>query len=244
MDVGRGGELNERERSRTGRIVAAALLALLLIGGGYLFARFQDRQEQAEVATTELDSIVTALRENRNRLEVRRLSGTVTTRREVTGGIGEILNGEMVVRQPWAVTYFVDMGQLSLDDYGWDPATRTLTVRAPEASPDAPNIDEARQVVAYEGAIITRDMQTELRQAVAIGARQQARAEANKPNNLLSANEAAKRAIAANLRAPLAAAGVSEINIVVRSPTEGRRSSEQWDMSPSIADVLSGRAGE
>lgn len=244
MDIGRGGEVNRQNKGRAGRIVFAAMLALLLIGGGYWLARYQDQREQEVVASTELDSIVTALRENRNRLEVRRLSGTVTTRREVKGGLGDILTGEMTVRQPWSVTYFVDMGRLTLEDYGWDPATRTLTVRAPPATPETPNIDEARQVVAYQGPIITRTMQNELRQGVAIGARQQARAEANKADNLLAANEAAKEAIAANLRAPLAAAGVGQVNIVVRSPADGRRSSEQWDISPSIADVLASRTGE
>ena len=229
-------------RSGTGRILGVILLIIVLVGAGYLLARYQDRQEQQEVATSSLDTIVTALRENRNRLEVRRLSGTVTTKREVRGGIGDILTGEMTVRQPWSVTYFVDMSRLSLDDYGWDEGSRTLTVRAPAATPDVPNIDEARQVVAYDGPLITRTMQTELRQGVAIGARQQARAEANRPDNLLAANDAAKEAIARNLRAPLAAAGLGEIKIVVRSPVEGRRSGEQWDISPSIADVLAGRA--
>jgi hypothetical protein len=230
------------ERSGAGRIIGIILLIAMLVGAGYLLARYQDRQEQQEVATSSFDTIVTALRENRNRLEVRRLSGTVTTRREVKGGIGDVLTGEMTVRQPWSVTYFVDMSRLSLDDYGWDEARRTLTVRAPAATPDVPNIDEARQVVAYDGPLITRTMQTELRQGVAIGARQQARAEANRPENLLAANDAAKEAIARNLRAPLAAAGLDNVKIVVRSPVEGRRSGEQWDISPSIADVLAGRA--
>lgn len=230
------------KRRGIGRIIGVILLIAVLIGAGYLLARYQDRREQEEVARSELDAIAVALRENRNRLEVRRLSGTVTTTREVRGGPANILRGEMTVRQPWSVTYFADLGKLSLDDYRWDERTRTLTVRAPAATPDAPNIDESRQVVAYEGPLITRTMQTQLRAGVATGARQQAAAEANKPENLLAANEAAKEAIARNLRAPLAAAGLEDVTIVVRSPVDGRQDGEQWDVSPSIADVLSGRA--
>ena len=80
----------------------------LLIGTGWLLARWQDRQEQKEVADTTLDTLVVALRENRNRLEVHRLSGTVTTKQRnlccavniVTAGppsSGPIRNGNVKV---------------------------------------------------------------------------------------------------------------------------------------------------
>jgi hypothetical protein len=227
------------------RSLVWGLLAIAaLIGIGYFLARYQDRQVQQQVEESDLDKLVVALRENRNRLEVYRLSGTVTTKRETRGGIGNILQGEMRVRQPWSVAYFVNMGDLSLDDYVWDERTRTLLVRAPSASPDVPNIDESRQVVAYNGPLITRDMQTQLREGVAIGARQQAAAEAAKPANMAAAARAAREAIARNLEGPLAAAGLGNVTIVARAPAEGRRGSdERWDVSRSIADVLTERSG-
>lgn len=223
------------------RAATIILLAVLLIGGGFLLARYLDHREQQEVAQSELDNLVVALRENRNRLEVRRLSGTVTTKRAVNGGPAGLLRGEMTVRQPWAVTYFTDLGRLSLDDYVWDERTRTLIVRAPPVTADPPNIDESRQVVAYRGPFITRGMQTQLRAGVANGARQQAAAEAAKPENLLAAQEAARRAIAQNLKAPLAAAGIDDVKVVVRSSAEPGGNNEQWDVSRSIADVLAER---
>ncbi|WP_294172368.1 hypothetical protein [uncultured Sphingomonas sp.] len=220
------------------------LLAIAaLIGLGYYLARHQDRQVQQQVEESDLDRLVVALRENRNRLQVYRLSGTVTTKRETRGGIGDILQGEMAVRQPWSVAYFVNMGDLGLDDYVWDERTRTLLVRAPGATPETPNIDESRQVVAYDGPLITRDMQTKLRQGVAIGARQQAAAEAAKPENLAAATRAGREAIARNLQAPLQAAGLGNVTVVVRAPTDGQpRDGERWDVSRSIADVLEERA--
>jgi hypothetical protein len=104
-----------------------------------------------------------------------------------------------------------------------------------------PNIDESRQVVAYRGPLITRDMQTRLRGGVAIGARQQAASEAAKPDNVAAADEAARKAIARNLQAPLRAAGLGDVTVEVRG--RDRRGSEQWDASRSIADVLAERAG-
>lgn len=233
---------------RTGLSLRALIWGVLaiaaLIGLGYYFARHEDRQVQQEVEESDLDKLVVALRENRNRLEVYRLSGQVTTKRETRGGIGDLLKGEMTVRQPWAVSYFVNMGDLGLDDYVWDERTRTLLVRAPAVRPETPNIDESRQVVAYDGPLITRDMQTELRQGVAIGARQQAEAEAAKAENLAAATRAAREAIARNLQAPLRAAGLGDVNVVVRAPTDGRPGSgERWDVSRSVAEVLEERAG-
>jgi len=224
-------------------LVKTLFAAAVLIGAGYLLARYLDREEQREVATSDIDRLVVALRENRNRLEVYRLSGTVTTKRGTSGGIGDILRGEMTVKQPWSVSYFVNMGEVGLDDYVWDERTRTLLVRAPAVGPDTPNIDESRQVVAYRGPLITRDMQTRLRQGVAIGARQQAATEANKPENVAAAREAARKAVARNLQAPLQAAGLGEVTVVVQAPTDGQRNGERWDVSRSIADVLAERAG-
>lgn len=232
---------------RTGlslRSLLGGLLAIaVLIGLGYYLARYQDRQEQQEVEESDVDRLVVALRENRNRLQVYRLSGTVTTNRETRGGIGDILKGELTVRQPWSVAYFVDMAELGLDDYVWDERTRTLLVRAPAVAPETPNIDESRQVVAYDGPLITRDMQTQLRAGVARGARQQAAAEAARAENVAAATRAAQEAIARNLQAPLRAAGLGDVSVVVRAPTDGQqRGGERWDVSRSIAEVLEDRA--
>jgi hypothetical protein len=231
-------------RSNPLKLLLVGLLAVaLLIGIGYLLARHEDRQEQREVERSSIDQLVVALRENRNRLEVHRLSGTVTTNREVRGGPADILKGELTVRQPWSVSYFVNMAELGLDDYAWDERTRTLTVRAPLVRPDPPNIDESRQIVAQDGFIITRDMQNQLRQGVARGARGQAATEANKAENVAAATEAAREAIARNLRQPLAAAGLTNVRIVVRGTTEGARDGERWDVSRSIEEVLRERQG-
>jgi hypothetical protein len=228
--------------TRTARRFLLALLAvLLLLGAGYFIARYQDRQERQEVASSNIDSLVVALRENRNRLEVHRLSGTVTTNREARGGPAGILKGELTVRQPWSVAYFADMAELGLDDYIWDERRRTLTVRAPDVRPDAPNIDGSRQVTAAEGIIITRSMQDSLRQDIARGARQQAVAEASRPENLAAANKAAREAIARNLQAPLAAAGLRDVTVLVRMPSDGTSDGERWDVSRSIAEVLADR---
>lgn len=229
--------------AQLGGTVKMLLIIAVLIGAGYLLARYVDRREQQEVEQSSIDKLVVALRENRNRLQVYRLSGTVTTKRETRGGPVDILEGELTIRQPWSVAYFADMSTLGLDDYIWDERTRTLNVRAPAVAPEPPNIDESRQVVAYDGPLITRDMQTRLRRDVARGARAQAMQEAAKPENMAAATEAARKALARNLEIPLRAAGLGDVSIEVRTPTDGSPNRERWDVSRSIQEVLAERAG-
>lgn len=226
------------------RLVPAILAIFLLIAAGYGLARYFDHQEQQNVEKSDFNEIVVTLREKRDRLQVQHLEGTVTTIANTLGGWGKILRGEMKVKQPWSVDYYVDMGDLTLDDYIWDEATRTLLVRAPPVQPERPNVDETRQIVAYEGPLITRDMQTRLRAQIARGAQAQATAEAGKPEHMAAATRAAREAIARNIETPLRAAGIKDVSVVVRMPSDGQgNSSEQWDVSRSIAEVLAERAG-
>jgi hypothetical protein len=119
-----------------------------------------------------------------------------------------------------------------------------LIVRAPPVLAEKPNVDETRHVVAYEGPLITRDMQTRLRGQIATGAQKQAIAEAGKPEHMAAATRAARDAIAKNIETPLRAAGIKNVSVVVRMPSDGEgNSSEHWDVSRSIAEVLAERAG-
>ena len=230
-------------RQRPIRPGLTILAIILLIGIGYGLARYFDHREQEKVQQSDLNQIVVTLREKRDRLQVQHLEGTVTTIANTLGGWGDILRGEMKVKQPWSVDYEVDMGELTLDDYVWDEATRTLIVRAPPVHPQRPNVDETRQIVAYEGPLITRDMQTRLRAQVATGAQKQAMAEAAKPEHMAAASRSAREAIAKNIETPLRAAGIENVSVVVRMPTDGAgNGSERWDVSRSIAEVLAERA--
>ena len=131
------------------------------------------------------------------------------------------------------------MGDLDLQDFIFDERTKTLLVRMPRGTSDPPNVDESKQEVRYEGSLITRDMQTRLREAVAIGASKQAFQEANTPARLDQAARAAREAIAQNLEQPLRAAGLNGVRVsVVLAAAEDR---ERWDVSRSIEAVLSER---
>jgi hypothetical protein len=226
------------------KLLLLVLAALALVGFGYIFANSSQEDTPASAPRTEFDEIVVVLREKRNRLEVLNLAGTMSTTSRVRGGIGDLLRGSLTVKQPWAVTYLADMGDLTLEDYIYDAATRTLIVRAPAVSPAAPNIDESKAVVTADGAWITDKMHANLRKGVAEGAIKQATDEAAKPENMAAATLAAQTAIKQNLEIPLRVAGLKDVSILVRpSVDKPGNPNERWDVSRSIAEVLAERAG-
>jgi hypothetical protein len=226
--------MNEKGQSRSW---LGALLALAVIVALFLTYRAGHEKAVDSGADVRLERIAVALREPRNALQVYRLSGDVRTTSNVKGGPFELLEGRMTASQPWSVSYFVDMRQLGLDDYIWEPANRTLRVRVPDVTADAPNIDASRRKVDMGGLVITRGMQEQLSSAIATGARRQAQAEATRPENLAAAREQARRAVAANLRGPLQAATGEQVRVEVVFPSD-ERPTERWDVSRSIAEVL------
>jgi hypothetical protein len=206
---------------------------LLVVFGAWL-------NSQDDLPGSNLDKVSDIVRENRNRTEVTSLRGKVTTVRETSGGPLGLFEGKLIIRQPFTVSYFVNMQNMSLSDYIWDEKTKTLFVRLPEITADPPNVDESRQEVVAKGWVITREMQQRLRRSIARGAVQQARSEAAKPENMDAARSAARLAITRNLSLPLRAAGVRDVRIEVIDPR--RSPSERWDVSRSIAEVLAERS--
>lgn len=221
-------------------IVLLVLGAILLFVVGRQFEKNERKEDQNELGMSNLDRITGVLREGRNRLEVMTLRGKITTVRETSGGPFGIFDGKLVIEQPFTVGYFVDMKKMRLSDYIWDEPSKTLFVRLPAVTADPPNIDASRQQVAAKGWVITQDMQDRLRAGIAQGAKQQATAEAGKAEHMEAARLDAIEAISRNLELPLRQAGIPNINVEVLDPR--RDSTERWDVSRSIAEVLAERA--
>lgn len=224
--------------------VIAALVAAFLLYRGYQRVQRDyvvERQDHEAIAR-----IVGTTFAQTNALKVSTLSGVVQTPATDEGAV-PFLKSDKVVKQPFTVDYFVDMSALTLADYSWDQETRTLRVRAPEVRPAKPNVDETgRTLSRTRGVLVTRGASDRLEQRIGQRAAAQTRAEAAKPERLAAAREAARRAIAANLKGPLAAAGYDDVTVTVIMPGDPQPGGqgERWDVSRSIAEVLAERAGQ
>ena len=122
---------------------------------------------------------------------------------------------------------------------------RILRVTIPDVVPTTPNIDETRRkTLATDGMFVTREAFDNLNRRAATLATRAAAAEARKPIHLNAARANARKSVAKLLETPLSVAGLGDVTVDVAFPFDGVARSEQWDVSPSIAEVLARRTAD
>lgn len=214
-------------------LVVAALLLFAWLGWQ------RHRQQQDEYQTSlGLARVLSATFEARDKLEVGRVDGAldVTT---VDPGLFRFLRSAQKATLPYSVAYQLDLSQLDTNDYRWDADKRILRVTIPDVVPTAPNIDETkRKTLATDGMFVTREAFDNLNRRAAVLATRAASAEAKKPVHLNAARANARKAVANLLQTPLSVAGLGDVTVEVAFPFDAVRSSEHWDVGPSIAEVL------
>ncbi|WP_294323864.1 DUF4230 domain-containing protein [uncultured Sphingomonas sp.] len=224
--------------------VAVVVLLALAVGGWALWRHYEEKY----TVTTEPDSgqavtrIITARLSGASALKVASLSGTLQATASDVRGFGW-LRSDQVVKMPYSVDYFVDLGGIGEGALSWSADTRTLVVDAPDVTVAKPNIDEAgRTLVQTNGLYVSREAASALAQRVSAVAQGRAEREARSPERLAQARELARAGLARVLAAPLAAAGEGDVRVVVTFPAErSARGGERWDVSAPPAEVLGNR---
>lgn len=177
-------------------------------------------------------------------LHVATISGKIVARADDEGFAGLIPTSQ-TRRLPFSVDYFVDLKGLSVGSYRWHEPTNTMTVEIPDVRPSKPNIDEASEVAeTAKGVFVSRGASVRLQRQLSGRANTAAKNEAMQPENLEKARLHARRAIANIVRAPLAAAGLANINVQTKFPWErSSQTAERWDESTPLSEILK-RYGE
>lgn len=149
--------------------------------------------------------------------------------------LGGVLQSQQRTEVPFSVLYTVDLSRLRRDAVDYDPAAHTLRIDVPEVTVGEPNVDEAHGKVAQSGIFITREAGQALATGASVRAGQVAATTARDPARLEQARASARSAIASLLRAPLAAANLGDVTVVVRFPDDVRdHSGERWDESRNV----------
>ena len=219
------------------RLLIAILVVLGLVAGLLLYQREQRKQEEYQTSLG-LARVLSATFEKQSKLNVGEVRGglDVTT---VDPGMFRFLRSSQKVTLPYSVGYQLDLSGLDASDYRWDAKSRTLRVTIPDVVPTKPNIDETqRRTLGTAGVFVTREAFDNLNRRAAVLATRAATAEARKPEHLNAARANAKTAVARLLDAPLSVAGLGDVRVEVAFPFEGAPPGEQWDVGPSIAEVL------
>lgn len=220
-------------------VISIVAIAVLAIAGGFYWQHL--RLEEARNQTGLMSSrVLSAIFTAKSEVKVATLSGEVLAVARGCSLYCWVPNGQET-RAPYSVDYFVDLKNLSASSFRWNEKARIMSVDIPEITVAQPNIDMSRAGTKQNGMWISRDagikMQKQAAGYLAVGAAAKART----PENLSKAREVARRAITRFVEAPLAAAGLQGVKVVVRLPGDAKPvglSDEQWDVSRPIAEVL------
>lgn len=150
----------------------------------------------------------------------------------------KVLSPCRVFKAPATIDYYVDASKLKLSDFRWNQGAKTLLVTAPDVRIGAVNIDTAKVIVdRTDGVFVPRGAMVELQKRSSASAQEVTRLEAKKPEHMEAARRNARTQLEALFAKPLSAAGMSA-DVQVRFAGEDRPSSQQWDLSRSLEDVL------
>lgn len=200
-----------------------ALAAIVLAGLLYAYRSYQERKHRQAA----LGAMISAFQEQ-NSLSVFRAQVPVfvTNRKD-----GWILDAEQFGVIPASVEYRLDLSKLDQDQFVWNAKAGRMTVTIPTPHVTEPNLDMARARLVNRGIFVTGNTALELNRKNAATGRQLALKEANNPQMIQLAREAARKAMAHNISVPLQAAGYDDIAVTIRFADEPRA-----DADPSYID--------
>jgi hypothetical protein len=236
--------MTEPERKNGGAgtfLVKAAGFIIILILAGLLAIWAVQRYVSSRLTpdpTTIASASLAGLREQ-NRLSAfaARYVAVVTSKQSQFG-----FTSQKTLIMPGMVRYDVDMAKLTQADVAWNGTTRTLSVRLPAVEADAPQVDLNAVREYGSGGVLTTftDAEKRLDAANRRAGQFELIRQAREPAMIKLARDATRRAVERSFAMPLRAAGI-DATVAVRFADEPPPSTERWDTSRSLQDVLGNR---
>jgi hypothetical protein len=209
-------------------MVAVALIIGVLVG---ITTGIADRifggPNPKTIATASLESMRA---ENRLTVFAARYVSVVTSEQQRLGGL---VNAERTLILPGDVRYELDLSKLQPRDLSWDSSSRTLRVHLPEIEIAGPDVD-INQVKEYGGGGVLSaltDANQQLDSANRARAVADLRKQANAAVPMQLARQAGRAAVERSFAMPLLAAGIKDVKVVARYPTEGTDEPSYVDLS-------------
>lgn len=214
-------------------LVALALGVLLGVTTGVANRIFGGANPKT-IATSSLESMRA---QNRLVAFVARYVSVVSSEQQQFGGL---LNSERTLVLPGDVRYELDLSKLQPNDVTWDSSSKTLHVKLPEVEIAGPDVDLTAAREFGEGGILSaitnRDQQLDQANRAKAVADLRKQAQAEVPMRL--AHQAAREAVERSFAMPLAAAGIKDVKVVARFPTEGTDDPSYLDLSTPYEEAI------
>lgn len=217
--------------------MAAVVIILILMVATCSWRAAEEKRRDEEIATAEgLARVVSTTFSGQTDLKVSNIDGWI----DVTSvNHGRVFSSKLKATLPYSVDYFVDLSKLNLRDSSFDEKSRTLTVEIPDVRVASPNIDLTRGKVGdAEGFWVSREASKNLVNRAVRLTKQKADETANTPENLNKARNEGRDRIEDLLEKPLAAAGLDDVKVVARYPTEGTSDGSRITASVPYAEAI------
>ncbi|MEG3161029.1 DUF4230 domain-containing protein [Sphingomonas sp. LB2R24] len=217
-----------------GFVVILVLAGLLALWGVQRYVSDRLTPDPTTIASASLEGL---REQNRLSAFAARYVAVVTSKQSQLG-----FTTEKTLIMPGMVRYEVDMGKLTQADVAWDGTSKTLSVRLPAVEADGPQVDLNAVREYGSGGVLTtftdaeKNLDAANRRAGQIELIRQAR----EPAMIKLARDATRRAVERSFAMPLRAAGI-DATVAVRFADEPIASTERWDTSRSLQDVLGNR---
>jgi hypothetical protein len=217
-----------------GAIVVALLLGVLLGITTGIADRIFGGPNPATIATASLESMRA---ENRLTVFAARYVSVVTSQEQKLGGL---VSSQRTLIMPGDVRYELDMAKLQPKDVTWDGSKHLLTVQLPEIDVAGPDID-INAVKEYGGggvlsALTNTNEQLDQNNRARAVADLRKQATAQVPMQL--ARQAARQAVERSFAMPLLAAGVKDVKVAARFPTDGTNEPSYMDLSTPYEEAI------
>lgn len=215
-------------------LAAIAILVLIAVGGLYGINRYVQNKLDPDAVTVANASLEGLREQNRLSAFAARFVAVVTTKQ--TQGV---FSTQKTLIMPGMVRYEVDLARLQGRDVTWDESTKSLTVTLPPVEIDGPQID-LTQIREYgDNGLLARftDAEKTLDAANRAAGQQELIKQARDPVPLGLARDATRRAVERSFAMPLRAVGI-DARVTVRFADEALPTTERWDTSRSLEEVL------
>ena len=225
------------------RLTPPVLLALVIVAaiiGLFWWQRWQADQERVAREAAEMQAglraseVLSAVFELAPAVRVAQLTGKVLSKGECQSL--NIFSNEQNTVAPYSVSYFVDLTRVNRKSYSWDATTKTMIVEVPEPLVEKPSVDMGRARSAQSGKYVSRACGLAMQRQVAGRLMAAAQVKANEAKFIQQARDAARNTVAGLTRRPLLAAGIRDVKVAVRFPSDARLD-EQMDRSTPITEI-------
>ena len=230
----RGGGIGGFLAKAVGVVVILVLAGLLALWGVQRYVSDRLTPDPTTIASASLQGL---REQNRLSAFAARYVAVVTSKQSQLG-----FTTEKTLIMPGMVRYEVDMAKLTQSDVAWDGASKTLSVRLPAVEADGPQVDLNAVREYGSGGVLTTftDAEKRLDAANRRAGQIELIRQAREPAMITLARDATRRAVERSFAMPLRAAGI-DATVAVRFADEPTASTERWDTSRSLQDVLGNR---